>query len=66
MFTRPRDQSAIGTATNHDGAIPVYCNGYCRTATKESMRNKYVLVVCDYATRFPEAFSGSSCFARAA
>ena len=30
-------------------------HGHCGSTSKESFWNRYVLAICDYATRFPEA-----------
>ena len=34
--------------------ITMHWNGYCRSIAKSRSGNRLVLVICDYATRYPE------------
>ena len=48
-------QSSADTTTDCGRAIPKGSNGHCGAPTPKWLGNKYILVVCDYATRYPEA-----------
>ena len=42
-------------ATDHFGTVQSDSDGYCGPLPRSKSGNRYVLVICDYATRYPEA-----------
>ncbi len=53
--TQEASPQPTDTATHHRGALRAHRDGPCGAIAKSARRHEHILVIIDYATRYPEA-----------